>query len=191
MADMFNADQARETIEGGIAEAQELLSDPEQLNALFEQLQAEVAELPQTIADSFDNIPLMAQMVKSYVTQEYTEVSPKVVASLVAAFLYLVKKKDLIPDNIPVIGIIDDLGVIAAAVAINKAELEAFSAWQQRVKAEAQAKVEQETVAEAEPAAEAEPEVVVEAEPQVEAEAEPEAEPVVEAEPAAEAEPEA
>ena len=69
-------------------------------------------------------------MVKSYVTKEYTEVSPKVVATVVAALLYLVKGKDLIPDNVPVLGLADDLAVVTAAMVINKPELEAFAAWQ-------------------------------------------------------------
>lgn len=131
MAETFDKDQALAAIEGSIAEAQELLSDPEKINELLDQLKAKVSELPQTVAESFGNIPLMAQMVKSYVTKEYTDVSPKVVASLVAAFLYLVKQKDLIPDNVPALGIVDDLAVVAAAMAINKPELEAFAAWQQ------------------------------------------------------------
>lgn len=131
MAETFDKDQALAAIEGSIAEAQELLSDPEKINALLDQLKKTVSELPQTVAESFGNIPLMAQMVKSYVTKEYTNVSPKVVASLVAAFLYFVKQKDLVPDNVPVVGVVDDLAVVAAAMAINKSELEAFAAWQQ------------------------------------------------------------
>ena len=131
MAETFDKDQALAAIEGSIAEAQELLSDPEKINELLDQLKKAVSELPQTVAESFGNIPLMAQMVKSYVTKEYTAVSPKVVASLVAAFLYFVKQKDLVPDNVPVVGVVDDLAVVAAAMAINKSELEAFAAWQQ------------------------------------------------------------
>ena len=74
-------------------------------------------------------ILLMADMVKSYVTREYTDVSPKVIISLVGAFVYLVKKNDIIPDNVPVIGFADDLAVATVAMAINEPELTAFAAW--------------------------------------------------------------
>ena len=65
-------------------------------------------------------------------TREYTEVSPKVVISLVSAFLYLVKKDDLISDAIPIIGMADDVAVVAVVMAINEPELEAFAAWREQ-----------------------------------------------------------
>lgn len=129
MAEEFSIDQAKEIIENGVAEAQELLSDPEKVDELLAQIKEQVANLPETVTGALTDIPLMAKMVKSYVTQEYAEVSPKVVATLVAALLYLVKKKDLISDSLPIIGLADDLAVITAAMIINKPELEAFKAW--------------------------------------------------------------
>jgi uncharacterized membrane protein YkvA (DUF1232 family) len=68
----------------------------------------------------------MISMVKSYITKEYTQVSPKVIATLVAGFIYVVKKKDLISDNIPVIGMTDDLGVLALALKFCEPELMAY-----------------------------------------------------------------
>ena len=65
-------------------------------------------------------------MVKSYITKEYSDVSPKVIATMVAAFLYLVKKKDIIPDNIPVLGMADDLAVLGLALKLSEPELAAF-----------------------------------------------------------------
>lgn len=129
MAEEFSIEKAQEAIEGGIAQAQELMNDPAKVDDLLQQIQQQIANLPETVTGALGNIPLMASMVKSYVTKEYTEVSPKVVASVVAAFLYLVKQKDLIPDNVPVVGLVDDLAVVTAALKLNEPELEAFKAW--------------------------------------------------------------
>ena len=131
MAEQFTVDQAREVIENGIAQAQELLSDPAKIEALLQQLQEKVKEIPAGAGEALSNIPLMAQMVKSYVTKEYAEVSPKVVASLVSAFLYLVTTKDLIRDDVPLLGIADDVAVIALAMKINENELAAYKAWRE------------------------------------------------------------
>ena len=130
MAEDFSIDKAKEIIENGVAEAQDLLSDPAKIDELLENIKAQAANLPETVTGALRDIPLLAAMVKSYVTKEYTEVSPKVVATVVAALLYLVKGKDLIPDNVPVLGLADDLAVVTAAMVINKPELEAFAAWQ-------------------------------------------------------------
>ncbi len=126
----FNVDEAREIIESGIAQAQEILSDPEKINDLLKQLEQKVKELPSSMGEALGNIPLMAQMVKGYVTQEYTDVSPKVVASLVSAFIYVLAKKDVVPDTVPVLGLVDDVAVVALAMKINEAELDAFKQWQ-------------------------------------------------------------
>jgi len=131
MAEQFSVDQAREVIENGIAQAQELLADPAKIEALLQQLQEKLKELPAGAGEALSNIPLMAQMVKSYVTKEYAEVSPKVVASLVSAFLYLVTTKDLIRDDLPVLGIADDIAVIALAMKINENELAAYKQWRE------------------------------------------------------------
>lgn len=129
MAEQISTDQAKELIENGIAQAQELLNDPEKIQELMNDLAAKVKELPSSATESLANIPLMASMVKSYVTREYTVVSPKVVATLVSAFIYLVTKKDLVRDDIPVLGLVDDLAVVAIAMKIDEKELADYKAW--------------------------------------------------------------
>ena len=92
------------------------------------QLEDKMKKIP-AIGKTLSGVPLTIAMVKAWITKEYTEVSPKVIACLVGAILYLVKKKDLIPDNIPIIGLADDLGVMALALKMCEPELKAFSQW--------------------------------------------------------------
>ena len=129
MPEQFSVDDAKQVIENGIAQAQELMSDPAKIDELMKQLQQKVKELPSAAGEALGNIPLMASIVKSYVTKEYAEVSPKVVASLVSAFLYIVTKKDLIDDSVPVLGMADDLAVVALAMKVNENELAAYKQW--------------------------------------------------------------
>ena len=129
MADQFGTDQAKQVIENGMSQAQELISDPSKIQELLGQLGDFVKNLPGEATGALGNIPLMASMVKDYVTKEYTEVSPKVIATLVAAFLYLVKRNDLIPDNVPLLGLVDDVAVVALALKLDEAELAAYKAW--------------------------------------------------------------
>ena len=129
MAEQLNVDQIREILENGVAQAQEYMADPNKLNELLEQIQQKIKQLPSEAGEALQSIPLMIDMVKGYVTREYTEVSPKVVASLVSAFIYLVARKDLISDDVPILGIADDVAVIALAMKINEQELAAFQQW--------------------------------------------------------------
>lgn len=131
MAEQFNTDQIKAIIENGMAQAQELLQDPAKIDELLAQLKESIKGLPASATEALSNIPLMASMVKGYVTGEYTEVSPKVVASLVSAFLYFVTKKDLINDGVPVLGLADDLAVVALVMMLNENELTAYKQWRE------------------------------------------------------------
>lgn len=132
MAEQFSAEWAKNVIDENVQKAQSFVDNPEQINDLLAQLQEKLQGLPDTVSTAFNNVPLMAEMVKCYVTREYAEVSPKVIASLVAAFIYLVKKNDIIPDNVPIVGLADDLAVATVAMAINEPELAAFAAWKEQ-----------------------------------------------------------
>lgn len=125
----FNFDAAKQVIENGIGEAKSILDDPEKMNNLLESMKAQVADLPATVTGAFANLPTMVEMVKSYATKEYTDVPVKTIATMVAAFIYLVKGKDVIPDNIPLLGLVDDIAVVTAALKINEPEFEAFKQW--------------------------------------------------------------
>lgn len=129
MAQQFSAEWAKGIIDENVKKAQTFIDDPEQINGLLEQLQEKLAGLPDTVSNAFNNVPVMAEMVKCYVTREYTDVSPKVIVSLVGAFVYLVKQNDIIPDSVPIVGYADDLAVATVAMAINEPELNAFAAW--------------------------------------------------------------
>jgi len=124
----INLEDAKNMVEKGVGEAQELLKNPSKIDDLLVQLEEKLKGVP-VAGDLLSSVPLMISMVKSYVNGSYKEVSPKVIASLVAAFLYLIKGKDLIPDGIPLLGYADDIAVLGVALKICEPELKAYSAW--------------------------------------------------------------
>ena len=126
----LNLEQAQGFLNKGIKEAQELIGNPSQVDELLVQLEEKLKTVP-AIGETLSDLPLMIAMVKAWITKEYTVVSPKVIASLVGAVLYLLKKKDLIPDSIPLIGIADDLAVMGLALKLSEPELKAFSQWRE------------------------------------------------------------
>ena len=124
----FNMDQAQDLLNKGISEAQGVINDPSKADEILLQLEEKLKEVP-AIGNTLSDLPTMIAMVKSWVKKEYTVVSPKVIACLVGAILYLLKKKDLIPDYIPIIGIADDLAVMGLALKLSEPELNAFKEW--------------------------------------------------------------
>ncbi len=124
----FNTDQIKGILDKGTAEAEQIMNDPKRVDEILVMLEEKLKEVP-VVGETLSDLPLMIAMVKSWVTKDYTEVSPKVIALLLGSFIYLVKRKDLINDKIPVLGIADDLAVLGLALKMSETELNAFKAW--------------------------------------------------------------
>ena len=124
----MDLEKAKEALAQFTGQAEELIRDPGKIEALLQQFEARIKDLP-VAGDALSRVPLMVSMIRSYITGEYTAVSPKVIVTLVAAVIYLLKGKDLIPDHIPVVGYADDLAVFAAAFLIDEPELSAYAQW--------------------------------------------------------------
>ena len=124
----FGVERAQEVLDSELEEAQEVMSNPSKVDEILVQLEEKLKAVP-VIGSTLADVPLMIAMVKAWIKKEYTVVSPKVIALLVGAILYLIKKKDLISDSIPVVGHIDDLAVLGLALKLSEKELKAFAEW--------------------------------------------------------------
>ena len=117
----------KQILEKATAEAQDFVNNPSRMDALLVQLEEKLRQVP-AIGDTVAELPVMIAMVKSWIKKEY-QVSPKVLAIMAGAFLYLIKKKDLIPDSIPVIGIADDVAVLGVALKLVEKDVQAYKEW--------------------------------------------------------------
>ena len=124
----FSMEQAQEVLNKGIEEAESVISNPSKVDEILMQLEEKLKAVP-VIGSTLSDLPLMIAMIKAWVKKEYTVVSPKVIACLVGAVIYLIKKKDLISDSIPIIGHVDDLAVLGLALKLSEKELKAFAEW--------------------------------------------------------------
>ena len=120
----------RSILENAKAEANDFINNPSRMDTLLAQLEEKLRQIP-AIDQTVSELPVMVAMVKSWVKKEY-EVSPKVLATMVGALLYLVKKNDLIPDGIPVIGIADDVAVLGLALKFVEKDVQAYKEWKAR-----------------------------------------------------------
>ena len=124
----INMDQVKALLENSTSQAESILNDPSKVDDILIRLEEKLKEVP-VIGETLSDLPLMIAMVKGYITKEYTQVSPKVIALLLGSFIYLLKKDDMISDKIPVLGIADDLAVLGLALKLSGKELTEFSDW--------------------------------------------------------------
>ena len=123
-----NDEKAQELLDKGIPDAQQVIQDPSRMDVVMALLEDKLNKYPE-IGKKLTDIPLMTAMLKAWEAKEYTEVSTKTVSRLVSAILYLVKENDLLWDNIPHVGLADDLAVLGLALKFTKPDLKAFSEW--------------------------------------------------------------
>ena len=109
-------------------EAEDVLKDPSKVDEILMKIEEKLKDIP-AVGNCLSEVPLMISMIKSYITKDYTNVSPKVIALMLGSFIYLIKKKDFIPDNRPFVGHIDDIAVLALAIKLSEPELKAFKEW--------------------------------------------------------------
>ena len=121
----FDKNKIQELLDESSAKVEAIMKDTAALENILQSAEQKLKDIP-GVGQYAAKLPLMLSMIRSYIAKEYTEVSPKVVVSMVGALVYMLKGKDLIPDKIPVIGAVDDLAVLGLALQLNTAELEAY-----------------------------------------------------------------
>ena len=124
----FTNEMAQDVLNSEIVEAEEIVRNPSRVDEILVQLEDKLKSVP-VIGETLSDLPLMIAMIKAWIKKDYTVVSPKVIALLVGAILYLLKKKDLIRDSIPIVGHVDDLAVMGLALKLSENELDAFAKW--------------------------------------------------------------
>ena len=120
--------QAMNILDGSKEKASAFLEDGGKMDQLLEQVEAKLETVPKAGVYLAD-VPRMIALLKDYIQKDYTEVPKKSLIFIVAALLYLINPKDIIPDKYIGLGLIDDAAVIAACIALTKSDLEAYDAW--------------------------------------------------------------
>ncbi len=134
--------QAQEILENGKEKAGAILEDGGKMDQLLDLVEEKLKTVPKA-GEYLAEVPRMISLLKDHLQKDYTEAPKTTLVIIVAALLYLVNPKDIIPDKYLGVGLIDDAAVIAACIAITKKDLDAYDEWKdskQPVTADAEAK---------------------------------------------------
>jgi len=105
--------------------------DPERLRRLVEKAAEKAASVPQdAFGENWPYLQTMFRLAYAHGHGQYREVSEDALLSILAALNYFVDPFDLIPDEIPFLGYIDDATVVDFAVAKAKRALDDFMIWE-------------------------------------------------------------
>ncbi len=77
-------------------------------------------------------VKMLFCMLKDYVCGNYTALPWRVVSTVGFTLLYVLSPIDLIPDFIPVVGLLDDIGCVALCLKALDCEIEIYKLWRNK-----------------------------------------------------------
>lgn len=108
--------------------AKALLGNEKKMEHFLYRLEIKLSKIPKC-GNKLAYAPIFASMLNAFLHKTYTKAPMGTIIALVAALLYLVVPIDFIPDFIPVLGYIDDAGVLAACLALIKSDIDEYQEW--------------------------------------------------------------
>ena len=120
-----------------ISKAKKIINDDEKLKELIEDVLKKLKEISsdkKTSAKLNDSLRLFIRIINAYTSKEYTYVPWKTICLIVAGLIYFIYPVDLIPDFIPVSGLIDDVALIAWIYESIQDDIENFLEWEKTSK---------------------------------------------------------
>ena len=114
-----------------LTDAKACASDPESLRALFDSAAKKASTISKKpFRQNWAYLQTMLRLIRAYHRGEYDQVSDDALVWIIAALSYLVDPFDLIPDNIPLLGLVDDAHVVELVTDKTRRTLDAFMAWE-------------------------------------------------------------
>jgi uncharacterized membrane protein YkvA (DUF1232 family) len=105
--------------------------DPVSLGALYEEAARKVAAIPkEPFKDSWPYLQAMLRLIRAYFRGEYRNVPQDTLVYVIAAVSYLVDPFDLIPDEVPFLGFLDDATVVSFTLTRTRQALDDFMIWE-------------------------------------------------------------
>ena len=120
-----------------ISKAKNIINDDEKLKKLIEDVLKKLQEISsdkKTSAKLNDSLRLFIRIINAYTSKEYTYVPWKTICLIVAGLIYFIYPVDLIPDFIPVSGLIDDIALIAWIYESIQDDIDNFLEWEKSLK---------------------------------------------------------
>ena len=77
----------------------------------------------------WSDLKLLFELVNDYRKGEYREIPWTSIAAIIGALLYVFNPFDVIPDFIPVFGLMDDAAVVALCLRAIDGDLQAYKKW--------------------------------------------------------------
>jgi uncharacterized membrane protein YkvA (DUF1232 family) len=117
-----------------IHEASGIASRKKSLLVLIVKAGSRLLRNPKALLNMSSTFKTFLRLLKAWALRDYRDVSWNSILMLTAAVVYFINPLDAIPDMAPVIGFLDDIGVIAFVLNSIGADIKRFEEWEKSQK---------------------------------------------------------
>ncbi len=117
-----------------IQEASGIASRKKSLLVLIVKAGSRLLRNPKALLNMSSTFKTFLRLLKAWALRDYRDISWNSILMLTAAVVYFINPLDAIPDVAPVIGFLDDIGVIAFVLNSIGADIKRFEEWEKSQK---------------------------------------------------------
>ena len=113
--------------------AESLLNHSGKLKKLISRAQKKAAHSKAQLSKVWKDLHLLIRLIKAWQSGSYSEAPWKTILYAGAAIIYFVNPFDLIPDFIPLKGLIDDVTIITFVIQSIQQDIRKFEDWEKSI----------------------------------------------------------
>ena len=116
-----------------VGKAEEYIKKPTRIKQLLNDAYEKASEkndLGSLAHEAWETLQTLFRLIRASVSGEYTGLPTSTVVAAVAVTIYFMSPIDLIPDFIPVLGLLDDVALVAWFSSTIKEEMDKFAEWE-------------------------------------------------------------
>ena len=115
-----------------VNEAQTYIGQKEKLYALLDEANGKAEHHDEVLVEAWESLQIFLRLVRSWLDGKY-HVSAVWLLMVIGALIYFVNPFDLIPDSIPILGLVDDSAVITFVARANIEAISRFRNWENSI----------------------------------------------------------
>ena len=126
---MHELDEEKQVkIESQLASGMDKPASDEQIQDVVDK-KGKILQLMVKLGEHMDDVKLLWSMLIDYKKGRYKTVPWKLIASIVFFFVYLVNPFDVVPDALPILGLTDDVAVLALVLKCFASDIADYKKW--------------------------------------------------------------
>jgi uncharacterized membrane protein YkvA (DUF1232 family) len=105
------------------------MDNPDLLSGLTNDVKEKIKDIDdnkKTLTEFFEKIRTLIRMIRAYIKGDYKEIPWKSMVLIIGALIYFLMPIDVIPDFIPVAGLLDDISVVLLVFKMINDDINAF-----------------------------------------------------------------